>query len=146
MCRRTRVRQQWFDALALHGDRAVGGQPVTPVDVLDAESLAHQLRGLDGCRVTAHLLVPGFTYTGMIARFIPEKPPGAWTSEQVVEFLMEALERGDFYVLCPDNDTPRKLDEKRIQWNTDDLLKNRSALSRWDPEHEAAYEAFVAED
>jgi NAD(P)-dependent dehydrogenase (short-subunit alcohol dehydrogenase family) len=110
------------------------------------ESLAHALRQEEGCMLSAHLLVPGFTYTGMIARFIPEKPAGAWTSEQVVDFLIESLHRGDFYVLCPDNDTPRKLDEKRIQWNTDDLLKNRSALSRWDPEHEAAYEAFVAED
>lgn len=110
------------------------------------ESLAHALREEEDCRLTAHLLVPGFTYTGMIARFIPEKPPGAWTSEQVVEFLLESLGRGDFYVLCPDNDTPRALDEKRIQWNTDDILKNRSALSRWDPEHQAAYEAFIADE
>ena len=110
------------------------------------ESLAHALRQEEGCQLSAHLLVPGFTYTGMIARFIPEKPAGAWTSEQVVEFLLESLQRGDFYVLCPDNDTPRELDEKRIQWNTDDLLKNRTALSRWDPEHQAAYEAFIAED
>ncbi len=110
------------------------------------ESLAHALRQEEGCKLSAHLLVPGFTYTGMIARFIPEKPAGAWTSEQVVEFLIESLSRGDFYVLCPDNDTPRELDEKRIQWNTDDLLKNRSALSRWDPEHEAAYNAFVKEE
>jgi NAD(P)-dependent dehydrogenase (short-subunit alcohol dehydrogenase family) len=110
------------------------------------ESLAHALRQEDSCQLTAHLLVPGFTYTGMIARFIPEKPAGAWTSEQVVEFMIESIARGDFYVLCPDNDTPRTLDEKRIQWNTDDLLKNRSALSRWDPEHQAAYEAFVVGD
>lgn len=110
------------------------------------ESLAHALREEEGCQLSAHLLVPGFTYTGMIARFIPEQPAGAWTSEQVVEFLLESLQRGDFYVLCPDNDTPRELDEKRIQWNTDDLLKNRSALSRWDPEHQAAYEAFIAGD
>jgi NAD(P)-dependent dehydrogenase (short-subunit alcohol dehydrogenase family) len=110
------------------------------------ESLAHALREEEGCQLTTHLLVPGFTYTGMIARFIPEKPAGAWTAEQVVDFMIESIDRGDFYVLCPDNDTPRALDEKRIQWNTDDLLKNRSALSRWDPEHQAAYEAFVAGD
>ena len=96
--------------------------------------------------MTAHLLVPGFTYTGLIKAHIPEKPPAAWTSEQVVDFMIESISRGDFYVLCPDNDTPRALDEKRIQWNTDDLLKNRSALSRWDPEHQAAYEAFIAGD
>ena len=110
------------------------------------ESLAHALREEEGCNLSAHLLVPGFTYTGMIARFMPEKPPGAWTSHQVVDFMLESLARGDFYVLCPDNDTPRALDEKRIQWNTDDILQNRSALSRWDPEHQAAYEAFIADD
>ena len=49
----------------------------------------------------------------------------------------------DFYVLCPDNDTPRELDGKRIQWNTDDLMLNRSALSRWDDEYQGAYEAFI---
>ena len=110
------------------------------------ESLAHALRQEEDCQLTAHLLVPGFTYTGMIARFMPEKPAGAWTSEQVVDFMIESLAGGDFYVLCPDNDTPRALDEKRIQWNTDDLLKNRPALSRWDPAHQAAYEAFIADD
>ena len=109
------------------------------------ESLAHALRQVEGCRLSAHLLVPGFTYTGMISRFVAEKPAGAWTPEEVVAFLMQSIDRGDFYVLCPDNDTPRELDEKRIQWNTDDLIKNRSALSRWDPNYKDAYEAFVAD-
>jgi NAD(P)-dependent dehydrogenase (short-subunit alcohol dehydrogenase family) len=107
------------------------------------ESLAHALRQLEDCRLSAHLLIPGFTYTGMIARFMPEKPAGAWTAEQVVAFMLEAVDRGDFYVLCPDNDTPRSLDEKRIQWHTDDIILNRPALSRWDPEHQAVYEAFI---
>src|SRR4029079_7578520 len=30
------------------------------------EGLAHTLRNRSGCKVTAHLLIPGFTYTGMI--------------------------------------------------------------------------------
>lgn len=107
------------------------------------ESLAHALRQETDCQLSAHLLIPGFTYTGMIARFVAEKPPGAWTPEQVVDFLLESLARGDFYVLCPDNDTPRALDEKRIQWNTDDLLRNRSALSRWDPTYADEFEAYT---
>ncbi|MFW6093642.1 MAG: SDR family NAD(P)-dependent oxidoreductase [Pseudomonadota bacterium] len=107
------------------------------------ESLAHALRQIDGCQVSAHLLIPGFTYTGMIARFVPEKPAGAWSAEEVVDFMVSSLERGDFYILCPDNDTPRELDEKRIQWNTDDILKNRSALSRWDPAYHEAFTRFV---
>ncbi len=107
------------------------------------ESLAHAFRQIDGCALTAHLLVPGFTYTGMIARFMPTQPAGAWSPEQVVDFMLDSLGRGDFYILCPDNDTPRALDEKRIQWNTDDLIKNRSALSRWDPEYAEAFAAYI---
>ena len=109
------------------------------------ESVAHALRAVEDCPLTAHLLIPGFTYTGMIARFVSEKPPGAWTAEQTVDYLIDALTAGDFYVLCPDNETPRALDEKRIQWNTDDLLKNRSALSRWDPAHEQAFRDYMGE-
>eukprot|EP00435_Cladocopium_sp_Y103_P079149 s1_g2888.t1 len=95
------------------------------------ESLAHELRQLEDCHLSAHLLVPGFTYTGMISQFLPEKPDGAWTSEQVVDFMLESLATDDFYILCPDNDVTREMDERRIQWNADDLIKNRPALSRW---------------
>ena len=102
------------------------------------EGLAHSLMQKTEGRVTAHLLVPGFTFTGMIRRFIKDKPPSAWTPEQVADFLFDSLARGDFYILCPDNETPRALDEKRIQWTADDLIKNRPALSRWHPEHEDA--------
>jgi short-subunit dehydrogenase len=41
------------------------------------EGLAHALRNIEGCRVTAHLLVPGSTFTGMTARGRTEKPPGS---------------------------------------------------------------------
>jgi len=34
------------------------------------------------------------------------KPAGAWTAEQTVEYMFEkVLIEGDFYVICPDNDT-----------------------------------------
>ena len=58
----------------------------------------------------------------------PEKPAGAWTAEQVAAFLLERLAAGDFYVLCPDNETPRELDVKRMAWNLGDITENRSAL------------------
>lgn len=45
------------------------------------ELLAHELRQVAAGRVSAHLLVPGFTYTRMTGR--AEKPPGAWTPDQV---------------------------------------------------------------
>jgi NAD(P)-dependent dehydrogenase (short-subunit alcohol dehydrogenase family) len=107
------------------------------------QSLAYELRQIEDCGISAHLLVPGFTYSNMIAKFIPEKPDGAWTTDQVVDFMLESLSQGDFYIICPDNDTPRELDEKRIQWHTDDLIHNRPALSRWHPDYEADFEAFI---
>lgn len=108
------------------------------------ESLAHQLRGLDGSRVTAHLLVPGFTYTGMVKRWLPEKPPAAWLPEQVAEYLLAAMERGDFYVLCPDNEVTSAIDARRIEWAAGDMTENRPALSRWHPDYQAAFAAFMA--
>lgn len=108
------------------------------------ESLAHQLRGIDGCQVTAHLLVPGFTYTGMMKRFLKEKPPGAWLPEQVAEFLLAALDRGDFYILCPDNEVTPEIDHRRIEWAAGDLTHNRPALSRWHPDYESEFASFMA--
>jgi NAD(P)-dependent dehydrogenase (short-subunit alcohol dehydrogenase family) len=107
------------------------------------EGLAHTLRDKTGDRVTAHLLIPGFTYTGMIARFVPEKPAAAWTPEQVVEHLLEGIARNDFYILCPDNETTREQDEKRILWSAGDLVDNRPALSRWHPGYAEAFEKFM---
>ena len=98
------------------------------------EALSHELRNLAGCKVTAHLLIPGWVHTGMTAASGAPKPAGAWSAEQTVEFLWASLERGDFYVLCPDNDTPRALDEKRIAWAAGDIIENRPALSRWHPD------------
>ncbi|MEM7001217.1 MAG: SDR family NAD(P)-dependent oxidoreductase [Pseudomonadota bacterium] len=109
------------------------------------ESLAHDLRQIEGCQVSAHLLVPGFTYTGMIARFLPEKPDAAWTPDQVAKRLLEAMTAGDFYVICPDNDVSPALDQARMRWNTEDMTQNRPALSRWHADFTAAHEAFVAE-
>lgn len=108
------------------------------------ESLARDLRGLEGCRVSAHLLIPGFTYTGMMRAFLKEKPAGAWLPEQVADHLLAALDRGDFYVLCPDNETTAEIDHRRIAWAAGDLIENRPALSRWHPDHAAAFEAFMA--
>lgn len=108
-----------------------------------SECTAHALRQIDDCALSAHLLIPGFVYTGMIARFLPDMPPTAWTSEQTVDFMMRSLERGDFYILCPDNETPRNVDEKRIQWNADDIIRNRPALSRWHPDFEKAFADYM---
>jgi NAD(P)-dependent dehydrogenase (short-subunit alcohol dehydrogenase family) len=106
------------------------------------EGLAHDLRNRAGCRVTAHLLIPGYTFTGMTAR-ATEKPPAAWTADQVVDFLLEHLAAGDFYILCPDNEVTRAMDERRIRWAADDIIENRPALSRWHPEWTEAFATFA---
>jgi NAD(P)-dependent dehydrogenase (short-subunit alcohol dehydrogenase family) len=105
------------------------------------EAVAHELRQIQGCHVSAHLLVPGFTFTGISGR--PEKPPEAWTADQVVDFLLEGLARGDFYIICPDNAVTREMDNRRMQWAIDDIVKNRPALSRWHPDYKAAFEDFM---
>jgi NAD(P)-dependent dehydrogenase (short-subunit alcohol dehydrogenase family) len=107
------------------------------------ESLAHELMKKSGARVSAHLLIPGFTFTGMTAA--AEKPAAAWTAEQVVEFLIERVTAGDFYVLCPDNAVDRATDEKRIRWAAEDILLNRPALSRWHPDYEAEFTRYMRE-
>ncbi|MDZ4370020.1 MAG: SDR family NAD(P)-dependent oxidoreductase [Phenylobacterium sp.] len=109
-----------------------------------AEAMQHELRNTGGCPISAHLLVPGFTYTGMTSARLPQKPPAAWTPDQVVEFMLESLARGDFYILCPDNDVDRATDEKRMAWTVGDLIENRPALSRWHPDWKARFEAFMA--
>ena len=107
------------------------------------EALAHELRNIEGCTVTAHLLVPGFTYTGIAENRAPQKPPGAWTAEQVIDFMLPALAKGDFYILCPDNDVTRAMDEKRMRWAIDDLILNRPALSRWHADYKDKFERFM---
>lgn len=107
------------------------------------ESLAHDLLAT-GDRVTAHLLIPGFTYTGLTrARGVTEKPAAAWTAEQVVAFMLPAVARGDFYILCPDNDVARVTDEKRIRWAANDIIENRPALSRWNPGYTQAFADYM---
>lgn len=107
------------------------------------EALQHDLRGRQGCKISAHLLIPGFVYTGLTVG-ASEKPAAAWMPEQTVDFMMTSLQRGDFYILCPDNDVPRDLDEKRILWAAGDIVENRPPLSRWHKDHAQAFKDMLA--
>jgi NAD(P)-dependent dehydrogenase (short-subunit alcohol dehydrogenase family) len=107
------------------------------------EALAHSLRNEDGARISAHLLIPGSTFTGMTRGGRTEKPPGAWTPEQVVDMLIDGMNAGDFYILCPDNEVTRPTDERRILWAAQDIILNRPALSRWHPDYKDAFEEFL---
>lgn len=109
------------------------------------EALQHELRNAKGSRISAHLFIPGFVFTGLTAKGRTEKPAGAWTPEQTVDFMIERVAAGDFYILCPDNDVSRKLDERRILWAAADIVENRPALSRWHPDYAEAFAAFLKE-
>jgi NAD(P)-dependent dehydrogenase (short-subunit alcohol dehydrogenase family) len=107
------------------------------------EALQHELRNTAGNRLSAHLLIPGFVFTGLTAKGRAEKPAGAWTPEQTIDFMIERIDAGDFYILCPDNDVARRLDERRILWAAGDIVENRPALSRWHPDYAEAFAEFV---
>ena len=109
------------------------------------EALQHELRNTEGCQVTAHLLIPGFVFTSLTAHGRPQKPAGAWTPEQTVEFMMGELKAGTFYILCPDNETSRALDERRMAWAIGDIIDNRPPLSRWHKDYADAFKQSVAD-
>ncbi len=107
------------------------------------EALEHELRNTEGSQITAHLLIPGFVFTDLTRGDRAEKPAGAWTPEQTADFFIDSLNRGDFYILCPDNDVPREVDEKRMAWAAGDIIENRPPLSRWHPDFGEAFAAFL---
>ena len=106
------------------------------------EGLQHVLRNTPGCKVTAHLLVPGWVHTGLTAR-TTEKPAGAWWPDQIVDMLLDRMGRGDFYIICPDNEVSSELDAKRILWAAGDIAENRPPLSRWHPDYKDAFDKFL---
>ena len=97
------------------------------------ETLQHELRNIEGAQVSAHLLIPGWTNTGH-----REPKAGAWSADQVVEVMLAALERGDFYILCQDNEVTPEMDAQRIIWGAEDITKNRPPLSRWHPDYKGS--------
>ncbi|MGR3660437.1 MAG: SDR family NAD(P)-dependent oxidoreductase [Paracoccaceae bacterium] len=107
------------------------------------EALEHELRDTEGSQITAHLLIPGFVYTELTKGDRTEKPAGAWTPKQTADFMFESLDKGDFYILCPDNDVARELDEKRMAWAMGDIIENRPPLSRWHADYGDAFAKYL---
>lgn len=101
------------------------------------ELLQHELRDTKGAAISAHLLVPGMTTTGN-----REHQPGAWWPDQVVDVMLDALGRGDFYIICPDGEVTPEMDAKRIIWAARDITENRPPLTRWHPDFKTAFEDF----
>ncbi|EPT00227.1 NAD-binding protein [Fomitopsis schrenkii] len=111
------------------------------------EGLAHELRNtVPNANVTAHLFVPGWTWTGMTGdKNGNEKPAGAWTAQETVLYMLDYVRQGKFYILVPDNETRREVDQLRILWNAGDLVEGRPALSRWHKDYKALFEDYMRE-
>ena len=107
------------------------------------EAISHAFLIEENCKLKSSLLIPAFVYTPMISAFISEKPDFAATAEETIDYFFKALKRDEFYVLCPDNETNRKIDEKRIQWSVDDIIKSRPAMSRWHPDFKDEFENYM---
>ncbi|HEI8853587.1 TPA: SDR family oxidoreductase, partial [Klebsiella pneumoniae] len=111
------------------------------------EQLAHDLFKECGNKITAHLLVPGYTWTPMnfpeMDEQHDEQPKETWKAEQVIEYFIEHFSRGDFYIICPDGTVTSEIDAKRITWAYEDIIQNRPALSRWHPDWKDKFEEFM---
>ncbi|KAG5657720.1 hypothetical protein KAF25_007753 [Fusarium avenaceum] len=95
---------------------------------------------------SVHLLVPGWTFTGMTgASPSKEKPAGAWTPDQVTEYLYENMGKDVFYIICPDNDVSEEMDKKRMTWAAGDVVQRRPPLSRWRAEWKEKAEETMAQ-
>ena len=97
------------------------------------EMLQHELRSNGDGDVCAHLLIPGWTTTGK-----NEHKPGAWLPAQVVDYLIDAVNAGSFYILCPDDEVSSDMDHRRIRWGAEDIIEDRPPLSRWHPDFKDA--------
>lgn len=106
-----------------------------------AESLSYEKRGT---QTSVHLLVPGWTFTGMTGGGAKEKPEGAWWPKQVAEHLEKKMGEGKFYVICPDNDVTEEKDKKRMLWSVGDVVEGRPPLSRWREEFKEEAEEWMA--
>ncbi|KAJ7258718.1 hypothetical protein B0H12DRAFT_1070106 [Mycena haematopus] len=115
------------------------------------EGLAHALRERNGAShgggVTAHLVVPGYTFTGLTGANAPGavKPAGAWTADETVGYILAQVAKGVFYVLCPDGETGVEIDQLRIMWAAADVAQGRPALSRWHRDYKALFEEYMRE-
>ncbi len=130
------------------------------------EGLEHELREEAGGKLRSALLIPGWVNTSIMLKsirdeklatgqpfdsstvfFHEDKPaPGAWMPQQVVDFMMEQLDKGKFYIICPDNDVDRETDNLRMTWTMQDITQDRPPLSRWHPDYKDKFNAFLEEN
>jgi len=130
------------------------------------EGLEHELRSKEGNKLSVALLVPGWVNTSIALKSQREQAQekgeawddskaffseakaakGAWMPDQVVDFMLDELNKGRFYIMCPDNDVDQETDKLRMTWALRDVIEDRPPLSRWHPEYKDKFEAFLAEN
>jgi len=123
-----------------------------------AEQLAHFLRTpgtpSHAPHVSAHLLIPGWAFTGLSGNKgpIPDseaskvKPKGAWLPSQVADYGYKKMQEGKFYIVCPDEDVDEALDQARMMWAADDAVAGRSPLSRWDANYKEKAAQWIGKE
>lgn len=117
---------------------------------------------LEGGKLRAVLLIPGWVNTSIVLKLLRDKATGdfdastapfheakpangAWMPQQVVDFMIQEVDQGRFYVVCPDNDVSRETDNCRMTWTMQDITQNRAPLSRWHPDYKEKFDAFLKE-
>jgi NAD(P)-dependent dehydrogenase (short-subunit alcohol dehydrogenase family) len=124
------------------------------------EGLCHELMGTS---VSAALLIPGWVNTSIALKSMREKAgddfdvnsvffheakpaSSAWMPQQVIDFMISELDKGRFYIVCPDNDVDRTTDNLRMTWTMQDITEDRQPLSRWHPDYKEQFAAFLKEN
>ncbi len=98
------------------------------------------------CITDVVFISPGWTFTPLAgASVFQTKPDGAWTPEETVLYMIDKARSGDFYILVPDNETRREVDELRIMWGAGDIVEGRPPLSRWHRDYKALFEEYMRE-
>ncbi|KAG9592945.1 short chain dehydrogenase/reductase, partial [Aureobasidium melanogenum] len=118
-----------------------------------AEHLCHDLRNSSPL-ITTHLLIPGWTYTGLSGNKGPvpdeeakaKKPEGAWLGSQVAEYGVRKMMEGQFYIVCPDDDVSEELDKARMAYAMGDVCEGRPPLSRWHDEYKDSAAEWIKQE
>jgi len=123
------------------------GNPAYNASKAAVKSLAEQLDyDFRGSNTSVHLLVPGWTFTGLSGGgpgSSKEKPAGAWSPQQVADYMYQKMGEDKFYIICPDNDVTEDMDKKRMMWSIGDIVNGRPPLSRWRDEFKEEAQKFM---
>jgi short-subunit dehydrogenase len=129
------------------------------------EGLEHDLRNSEDSKhhLRAAFLIPGWVNTSIALKSIRQKKlengeefdpsavsfhedkpaSGAWMPQQVVDFMIQELNKGRFYIVCPDNSVDRETDNLRMTWTMQDITQDRPPLSRWHPDYKEKFHDYL---